>query len=324
MYTYLNGDEYEDIAAAWDWNLIPGITVDYGATPLNCGSTGQNGIESFVGGVSDGNIGIAAMRYTNPLTKSLSWQKTWFFLPNDVQHVMIPKVTSSTTSPVRSVLDQRKHNGDIIVDGNTVTSGNINNASSLWHGGVGYTFNPQGSVSLTVQVGSETGAWTSLGSSHQPPVTVDLFAAWLNHLDLSRAVSYSIFPGTTASTFQSKSSSTTMQSIRNDASVSGMIDTNVVMVVFWDSTGGSNSFPVSDASLTVSSDGPCMIIVHTDNWTVIASDPTQTLTSLSLVFTLGSGSAPSGWPSSMTSKTLNVQLPGGGSAGKSVSQTLFS
>ena len=146
VYNYLQGNEYEDIAAAWDWNLIPGTTVDYGATPLSCATAGQPGVESFVGGVSDGSVGIGAMRYQNPLTKSLSWQKTWFFLSNDVQHVMITTVTSATQAPVFSVLDQRRHDGDIVVDGTTVGSGNYSNASSLWHGGVGYTFNPQGSV----------------------------------------------------------------------------------------------------------------------------------------------------------------------------------
>ena len=25
VYQHINGDEYEDIVAAWDWNLIPGI-----------------------------------------------------------------------------------------------------------------------------------------------------------------------------------------------------------------------------------------------------------------------------------------------------------
>ncbi|KAG5649680.1 hypothetical protein H0H81_002521 [Sphagnurus paluster] len=28
LRTYLRGDEYEDIAASWDWDLIPGTTVD--------------------------------------------------------------------------------------------------------------------------------------------------------------------------------------------------------------------------------------------------------------------------------------------------------
>ncbi|KAG7450482.1 uncharacterized protein BT62DRAFT_1001299 [Guyanagaster necrorhizus] len=36
LYTYLKGNDYKDIAAAWDWNLIPGIAVDYNAMALNC------------------------------------------------------------------------------------------------------------------------------------------------------------------------------------------------------------------------------------------------------------------------------------------------
>ena len=60
-YTYVTGDEYEDIAAAWDWNMIPGTTVDYGATPLNCDTENQVGVENFVGGASTGKLGAAVM-----------------------------------------------------------------------------------------------------------------------------------------------------------------------------------------------------------------------------------------------------------------------
>jgi Polysaccharide lyase family 8, super-sandwich domain len=66
-YTYLTGDEYEDISAAWDWNAIPGTTVDYGATPLACSTTNQVGVESFVGGVSTGVLGAAVMVCGNPV-----------------------------------------------------------------------------------------------------------------------------------------------------------------------------------------------------------------------------------------------------------------
>ncbi|TCD71497.1 hypothetical protein EIP91_008878 [Steccherinum ochraceum] len=323
VYTYLNGNEYEDISAAWDWNLIPGTTVDYGATPLNCGTSAQDGTQTFVGGVSTGSVGIAAMRYQNPLTKQFTFQKAWFFLPNDVQHVMIPKVTSASAAPVFSVLDQRLHNGDILVNNNNAGTGNFTSPSSLWHGGVGYTFNPQGSVSLSVEVGPRTGDWTKIGSSHQGPVTVDLFAAWLRHTDLSKAVSYSVYPGTTPSTFQSKLSVPTSQSVRNDGSVSAMADTGFAMVIFWDSAGGNVAVPTSAAPITISSTESSMIIVDLTKWSVTVSDPTQTLQSLSVTVALGSGSPPSGWPSSTNSKTLTISLSGGGSAGMSVTQSLF-
>ena len=73
------GNEYEDIVAAWNWNLIPGTTTDYAMTPLLCPNVSWTGIEQFVGGVSDGRVGAAAMRYTNPFTRALSWQRRGFF-----------------------------------------------------------------------------------------------------------------------------------------------------------------------------------------------------------------------------------------------------
>lgn len=60
-YTYVDGNEYEDIAASWDWNLLPGITVDYNATLLQCSSVGNVGLDPFVGGVSTGSIGMSVM-----------------------------------------------------------------------------------------------------------------------------------------------------------------------------------------------------------------------------------------------------------------------
>ncbi|KAG5716027.1 Chondroitinase-AC, partial [Termitomyces sp. T112] len=180
LYTYVQGNEYEDVFAAWDWNLIPGITVDYGATPLTCSTTRKTGTQPLVGGASDGSIGVAAMRYETPTTKTLNWRKTWFFLEDDVQFVMVAKITSSTSAPVFSVLDQRRRSGDVFVNGVTVGSGNFTSALSLWHGGVGYTFNTSNpSTSLSLQLGNRTGSWESIGTATDPPTTVDLFAAWL-------------------------------------------------------------------------------------------------------------------------------------------------
>ena len=130
----MDGTEYGDIAGAWDWNLIPGTTTDYAATKLTCGSTQYTAEEAFVGGASDGQIGAAAMRYKNPATGSLSFQKAWFFLDDDVQHVMVAaaNTTSGKDHPVISVLDQKRLNGAVVVDGQEVTSaGNFSGATSL-------------------------------------------------------------------------------------------------------------------------------------------------------------------------------------------------
>ncbi|KAI0322716.1 polysaccharide lyase family 8 protein [Amylostereum chailletii] len=327
LYTYLQRNEYEDTFAAWDWNLIPGITVDYGATPLNCTGVRHTGTQPFVGGASDGVIGVAAMRYETPTSKTLNWRKTWFFLDDDVQHVMIARITSTTDAPVFSVLDQRLHTGQILVDGTATNGGNFSSPSSLWHGGVGYTFNASNAaVSLSVESGERTGDWSVIGSSTQPPATVDLFAAWLAHDDLAAAADYTIYPGTTAASFASKSANSQLLVIRNDGSISALFDAvnKVAMLVFW--TAFQTTIPSmgGSAPVTVNSNGSgAAVIVRMDSWNVTVSDPTQTLSAVALTFTLGSGTTPAGWGTG-NSATLMINLPEGGEVGGSVTQSLFS
>jgi Polysaccharide lyase family 8, super-sandwich domain len=102
-------------------------------------------------------------------------------------------------------LDQRRHSGPIYVDNDVFDApGNETfdrTVSSLWHGGVGYYFDP-GSTVLSLSVGERTGAWSAIGTSTQPPETVDLFAAWIEHQDLTQPVSYTIFPGSTFDSFR--------------------------------------------------------------------------------------------------------------------------
>lgn len=329
LYNYQQGNEYEDIFAAWDWNLIPGITVDYGATALNCAGTGHTGTQALVGGVSDGMIGVAAMRYETPTSKTLNWRKTWFFLDDDVQFVMVADILSTTNAPVFSVLDQKRQNGDVFVDGVAQGSGNYSGVSSLWHGGVGYTFNSSNTaVSLSLSLGTRTGSWQSIGTSKQPPASVDLFAAWLSHSDISVPISYAIYPATTTlSSFQQKSQASQLQTIRNDGSISALLDIShkVAMIVYWVAAGGSVSVPspTGNAPITVKSNGNANLIFHMDTWTVTVADPTQTLASITLTFTLGSGSVPSGWPGGSSKTTsLTITLPAGGEIGSSISQSL--
>ena len=140
------------------------------------------GLDPFVGGVSNGQAGIAVMKFTNPLTKSLSWQKAWFFLQSDVQHVMIPVITSNSAAPVYSVLDQKRHNGQVYVDGTPIQQSTATiSAHTLWHDNVGYVFDKQQSPKVSVQVGEKSGDWAAIGISTQGTETVDLFAAWIDH-----------------------------------------------------------------------------------------------------------------------------------------------
>ncbi|KDR85027.1 hypothetical protein GALMADRAFT_52424 [Galerina marginata CBS 339.88] len=327
VYTYLAGNEYEDISAAWDWNLIPGITVDYNATALVCGTTQQSGVESFVGGVSDDSVGVAAMRYTNPLTASLHWQKVWFFLEDDVQHVMISNMSSSTDAPVFTVLDQKRHSGTVIL--NDAESGSMTKAipETLWHANVGYSFPDfNGTASVSVQIGEKTGNWAVIGTSTQPPITVDLFAAWIQHDTISAPISYTVFPGTTQKAFKQKVKQLSLQDIQNDDIISAVYDVanQIAMLVFWQASGGSITFTpdAKSAPITVTTTGGIALIYRLKTGEITVSDPSQSLIAVQVSLALGpTGQKPKHWGTGLL-KALVFQLPSDGLAGSSVTQTI--
>ncbi|KIY52561.1 polysaccharide lyase family 8 protein [Fistulina hepatica ATCC 64428] len=315
-YTYLQGNEYEDIAAAWDWNLIPGTTVDYGATPLSCGTARYTGVESFVGGVSSGEVGISVMRYTNPSTGNFTFQKAWFFLKDDAQRVMVSNITSETGAPVYSVLDQRLSAGTFYIDQSPVSSGSYSGTTphSLFHGGVGYIFPTDYQttipVSLIAQSQTRSGDWSTIGISSQPVITVDIFAARLQHVNLSHPIEYTVFPGIDISGLEAKASATisSVETVRNDDHISAVYDNKheMAMAVFWDSTGGSVDF----SAFSLTANGNAAVVYQMNNSTAWVADPSQTLSSVTLTFSF-SGTR-------KHTKSVFIDLAGGGFAGSSV------
>lgn len=312
--------------------VIPGITVDYKGTTLACEHTEHTGIESFAGGVSDGILGVAVMRYTNPFTNALKWQKAWFFLDNDVQQVMVSDIKATTNNSVYTVLDQKRHNGAILVDGFDVRDcADLQGVQTLWHDSIGYVFGTEDNpnLRLSVKAGPRSGDWGSIGISEAGISTVDLFAAWIDHGPAGArmtSASYTIFPAVDLSMFQHKRASTKLRTLRNDASVSALYDDThrVLMAVFWDEDGGSIQFSISpsDAPMTVSTNANLVIIYRRDEQTITVADPSQTLTSVEVSFLAGSRGRRPAFLASALSKEVVIALPNGGSAGSSVTQVL--
>lgn len=266
------------------------------------------------------------MRYTNPVTRSLRWQKVWFFLEDDVQHVMIANIASSTDAPVYSVLDQRRHAGPILVDGTESLSGNFSGVRSLWHGDVGYTFPDVGdATSLSIQVGNKPGNWQAIGTSLAPPFTADLYAAWIHHKTLDIPISYTVFPGTSGITFKQKSKKLRLQTVSNNENISAIFDDDheTAMVVFWASAGGSVTIKPSDktSSITIAANGNIAVIYKLRTGDVTVSDPSQGLQIAEVSLSLGPGRKPPVWGTG-TTKVLAFRLPQGGVAGSSVTQNV--
>ncbi|TFK96041.1 galactose mutarotase-like domain-containing protein [Pterulicium gracile] len=305
-YTYLTGHEYTDIIHVWDWNLLPGITTDYRGTPLVCNHT-YYGLENFVGGVIQGSSGIAAMRYANPSTGRLKFHKAWFFLEGEREHVMVGDAWSSGANPVYSVLDQKRREGVVLVDGVDVAGKSASGSRharprSLWHDNIGYIFTPS-AADLVVKVGEVTGDWFNISTSRDPPSTVDLFTAYIVHPSSSKGsfspVSYTTFPAISQGDFRQRSRSrdpTGVQELRNDARVTAIYDTETsqAYAVFWTTNAGSVTFSGSQRSnFTISTNAPIAVIVDLKGGSVTVSDPSQTLKKVTLTIERRRGGVPS-------------------------------
>ena len=266
------------------------------------------------------------MRYTNPLTKEFSWRKTWFFIEDDVQHVMISKISSTTNAQVFSVLAQQRQTGKVIVDGvDAQTIDNTQAKSSLWHNDIGYTFDRLGSDDkVLVRAEKRSGNWSEIGTSNQPPTSSIIFTALIEHQNNSASVSYTVFPGTTPETFDRKRSQLRLRTIQNDGHISAVFDDrhNTIYATFWDPSGGTvTCHSTNFAPITITASGSIALIFKLTTGKITVADPSQRLDVVSVVMSLGSGNNPPKWGIEPM-KVFHFVLPSNGLAGSSVSQTV--
>jgi len=139
-----------------------------------------------------------------------------------------------------------------------------------------------------LSVGKRTGAWSAIGTSTQPPETVDIFAAWIEHQDLSQPISYTIFPGTTFDDFRTKGEERHITPLQNDHHISAIFDEDygTVSAVFWDASGGTLDLD-GDPSIilglaSISTNGNVALILNFTTRTLTVSDPSQSLTSVEI------------------------------------------
>ncbi|QQE10419.1 hypothetical protein JD969_13010 [Planctomycetota bacterium] len=79
---YEEGSEYEDIYAVWDWRKLPGITVVQKNEPMiELPWDGYTNGDSFVGGVSDNQVGVITMKYDRD---DLTLNKSYFTLADRI------------------------------------------------------------------------------------------------------------------------------------------------------------------------------------------------------------------------------------------------
>jgi rhamnogalacturonyl hydrolase YesR len=223
MYIIRNGNEYLNIFPLWDWRKIPGTTVNlasmddslidenpdsgwfpstnpeeegFGRARLRVSRLGRT---SFVGGVSDGINGIAAMDLK---VLSLQAHKSWFFLGNQIV-CLGSGISDPSKTPVVTTVNQCLLKGAVRVIQNhggvkTLSTGvhNLHEPSLVYHDDVAYLF--PGAEEVVCSNVTQTGNWHRVDKNQDDGVvSKDVFSLWIKHGAHPKNASYAyiIAPG---------------------------------------------------------------------------------------------------------------------------------
>lgn len=309
-FLYQTQKEYEDIFPYWDWKKIPGTTVQQNneALPVLT-ARGYRITSDFVGGVSDGINGIAAMNYVR---NGLSAHKAWFMFDDKIV-CLGAGISAEENLPVVTSVNQSFLHGPIHSDtgksGLEKMSGKLK-LNWLIHDQIGYFF--PGVSEVNLHTGEVEGSWNWVASRYPNMTTkANLFHLWMEHGTNPQGASYAyiLVPHASSDLLESMKKKPVF-AIKNEPEMQEVLSTDGTIggIVFYKARG-------SAAFGGISVDQACVVMVKKTGKGLVLSvaDPTQKLQSLKLTF----GKRFSTENDANTNE-LKIELPANEMAGKSV------
>ena len=186
-----HGDEYRNIQPVWDWQKIPGTTVeqvpDFKFPLINWGNRAW-GSHPFAGGASNGHCGINSMKLAkNQIANS---HKSVIALSEGAVFLGSAINTITTTHPVTTTVNQCRLKGEVTV---TLHDGSRSNPSipfkisstdiaQIEHDGLYYRFRKEDAQEVTLQLAEQSGSWRSINTSGSLNILKEpVFTVWINH-----------------------------------------------------------------------------------------------------------------------------------------------
>jgi len=323
-YFRRTGTEYEDLFPVWDWHRLPGTTCLQNAQSLVPNSKRCRGKSEFVGGVSDGTEGVAAMEY---IRGSLHARKAWFFI-NDAVVCLGAGIDCDDREAVLTSVNQCVLNGPV-----TISAGQqarklpkgerfTNRLEWVHHDGIGYVFlEPQ---TTTVEVVRQSGNWRAI-HRRESAATVEreVFNLWIDHgpKPSGARYAYAVLPDVTVEETRSFSDSHPVTILAQTPSLQAVAsaDGRKVQAVFFEPgrlARGGNS--------VVAVDKPCAVMLDrtTPPARLHVADPTHRQKMIVLRLPgkhVGPGVR---YDTRAGRSEVPIDLPEGGFAGRTVSVDL--
>ncbi len=330
---YRDGLEYHEIFPVWNWLRLPGTTLEQTATvpPI---SGYVRGTAPFVGGVSDGTVGLsafiqadlkAARTSTTPteVRPMPAARKSWFFF-GDGFLALGAGITCATANPVFTTVNQTLLRGEVRVSaGGTVSTrpaGNTAIPNTAWvhHDGVGYVFPSPTAVRLANT--AQSGSWSLITAyASAATVTKEVFTLGLDHgvAPTDATYAYVVLPGADEAATSAFAALHPITLLANtpQTQAARIASLHLNAIAFFE-PGSVTLKP----GLTVSSDQPALLLLRTetDGHTLTVADPTQLLTALTLTLSGRYSTAGATYDTASNTTRIPVALPNGQDAGSSV------
>lgn len=294
LYLYRRGDEYSDIFPVWDWQRLPGVTcaIQENGPPK---FREVRGARAFVGGVTDGQNGCAALDFERD---GVSARKAWFF-DRDAIVCLGMGITAGPGQRVMTSVNQCLRRGPVTVQPTggaayTLDARHEVSATVDWveHDGWRYTFLVPSAVEIAA--GPQTGNWKRVFSNPATPpeaVTRDVFSLAIPHDTASgpQSYAYAITPAGVAAKIDFENARE-LQEVRFADGSSGM--------VFW-APGSAEA----EMRSPIAVDQPSLAWRAGATDKVFVAEPTQKLARLTVT---------------IDGVAHAVALPSGGEAGRSI------
>ena len=254
------GQEYRDIFPVWDWQKIPGTTVEQ--RPELTGSPRRQGERSFVGGVSDGTYGLAAFDFAR---NGLSARKSWFFF--DEEYVCLGTgITCRSDHTIVTTLNQCSLQGDVLAATGTEVrkldqgSHALDSPSWVWHDRIAYVFLQPAPVQLRNDV--QRGSWHSI--NHRYPrdeVAREVFLLWIDHGPgpENGRYEYVVVPGIDQSSVSAHAARPPVKVLRNDPALQAVWHEELAVAGLAFYEAGSAEIR---RDLVVAADRPCLVLLR--------------------------------------------------------------
>lgn len=298
-----DGREYVDIFPAWDWQLIPGITCEQRPAMPEPRSVRRHGATAFVGGVSDGRVGLAAMQHRRD---GLSARKAWLML-DDAVVCLGAGIACASGNPVATAVNQ------CLLRGPAVRA--PGDGPWAWHDGFGYALLQPGA--LRMSAGPQAGSWRDIGVGKAEQVSVPVFALSIDHGrdPAAAAYAYAILPGVGAADMPALAAAPRVRVLANTPQLQAAADATVTGAVFHEPGR-------LDADLPLMVDQPCLVLLRRDGGSLVLAVANPENRALAVTLDIGLVLAGDGVERTPGGSRLRLELPDGPAAGSSVVRRL--